>query len=54
MKQPKYEYRVERWLGADAAGRGEETLSTLGQHGWELVAVTVQFNEHFAYLKRKS
>lgn len=44
-----WEYRVERFVD----GVGELRLCELGAAGWELVAVTVQFTTHYAYLKRQ-
>lgn len=49
-----WEYRIVL-LNLATSTIDEETLNTLGQYGWELVAVTTGVYDmpEFAYLKRR-
>ena len=47
---PKWEYRVFQMNGS---GDIEKSLNEVGEKGWEVAAVGVQFNQHFIYLKRQ-
>ena len=45
----KWEYCV---LEVQASAEGALMLDNLGKKGWELVAVSVHFTSHYAWLKR--
>ncbi len=53
MEKWHWEYTAVSWLGTYAETHGRDELNRLGENGWELVVVCVQFNQHFAYLKRR-
>ncbi len=52
MAQQKWEYAVIE-ISPNSKPMSAR-LDDMGEKGWELVAVAVQFTSHFAYFKRRA
>jgi hypothetical protein len=53
IERDLWEYRILDLAMGDSRMRAQHDLDCLGEAGWELVAVSVQFTTHFAWLKRR-
>jgi hypothetical protein len=49
----RFEYLVVELSPGNASATATRALNAAGGSGWELVAVSMQFTSHFAWLKRR-